>query len=159
MKKLVLITLLSGLTMTLKAQEARTYSDEELTKYASVMVWAEEEKERMTGVYNNWINNNDDLNAPRFLDIKKAKGDSVKLLEIEATELELSAYSKILTDYDSMTTAFKAVYVGKIKEDIGAGLYNTLKKDLKSDDEVKGRYEAIVSALKEEAESGESDDQ
>lgn len=155
MKKLALLIVLTGFMAKTQAQEAREYSDEELTSYATVMVWAEEEKGKMTRVYNEWINANEALNAPRFLDIKKAKGDSIKLLEIEATELEVMAFNKILTDYDSMTAVFKEVYVGKIKGDIGAELYNALKADLTSNAQIKERYEAIVAGLKEEGESEE----
>lgn len=158
MRKFLLITCLMGILSPVLSQEIRTYSDEELTKYAQVMVWAENEKGRMTEVYNGWINNNENLNAPRFLDIKRAKGDSVKLLEIEASESELTAYNNIQVNYDSMTSSFKEVYIGKIKEDIGAGLYNALKAELKKNEEVKNRYEAVVAGLKEESGVGESEE-
>ena len=158
MKKHFLTVCLIGILASAFAQEERVYSDEELTKYATVMVWAEAEKGRMTGIYNEWINKNEDLGAPRFLDIKKAKGDSVKLLEINVTEIELSAFNKVIANYDSMTSSFKEVYVGKIKEDIGAGLYNALKADMKTNEEVKKRYEAIVMGLKKESSEDESDE-
>ena len=157
MRKLVLFTCLLGVFGLAFSQEERQYTDEELSKYASVMVWAEMEKSQMTKVYNDWINKNEDLDAPKFLKIKKAKGDSVKLAEIEASELETAAYAKIIADYDSMTAAFKEVYVGKIKEDIGAGLYNALKADFKKDEELKSRYDAVVATLKEEYASKEDE--
>ena len=159
MRKLLLVTILTGFLTQGFSQDEKEYTDEELTKYATVMVWAEDEKGRMTEVYNSWINDNEDLDAPRFLKLKKANGDSVKLQEIEATDIEVAAYDKILANYDSMTASFKEVYVGKIKEDIGAGLYNTLRADLKSKEELKTRYEAIVEGLKEESEEDDESEE
>lgn len=140
------------------AQDEATFTDEELTKYATVMAWAEGEKGRMTDVYNGWIQNTEALEAARFVKIKDADGDSLKLTEIEATDVELQAYELIISNYDSMLASFKEVYVGKIKDDIGAGLYNTLKKALKADQQVKARYEEIYSGLvatKEEEDESE----
>jgi len=151
MKKIVLMLCLIGILTRVEAQETKEYTDEELNKYASVMVWAEVRKSEMTDIYNGWINNNEDLKAARFVEIKNANGDSVKLEEIEVTDDELVAYQEVITNYDSMTASFKEVYVGKIKDDIGAGLYNTLKKDLKKDKELKARYQEIFSEMKNEA--------
>ncbi|MEQ9008965.1 MAG: hypothetical protein RLP12_13840, partial [Ekhidna sp.] len=68
-KVLLLICLVAGINMV-NAQDETSFSDEELTKYATVMVWAEVEKERMTEVYNGWINNDEVLEAARFVEIK-----------------------------------------------------------------------------------------
>lgn len=153
MKKLSLITLFI-LSFTF-AQAQETYSDEELTIYATVMVWADSEKGRMSDIYNDWINNNEQVGAKLFLDIKQAEGDSMKIESLGISDEELAASNMILAKYDSMTSSFKEVYVGKIKEDIGAGLYNKLKKSLKSDAEIKSRYEAIYEELKSGTESTE----
>ncbi|WP_425391945.1 hypothetical protein [Ekhidna sp.] len=158
MKKiLLLMCLVAGMGLA-KAQDEVSFSDEELTQYATVMVWAENEKERMTEVYNGWINNDETLAAARFVEIKSAKGDSVKLQEIEVTSDELMAFEQIQVNYDSMTASFKEVYIGKIKEDIGAGLYNNLKKALKSDAEVKAQYQVIYDGLMEASAPKEDDE-
>ena len=133
------------------AQEEVTFSEEELTKYATVMAWAEEEKSKMTGIYNGWINNDENLAAARFSKIRKAKGDSVQLQELEVSAEEIKAFEKIQMGYDSMITSFKEVYTGKIKSDIGAGLYNSLKKGLKKDAELKDRYNNVLEGIKAEA--------
>ena len=148
MKKLSLIALFLLSMVVVKAQDE--YTDEELTKYATVMVWAEDEKVVMTDTYNDWINNNEVLDAKVFLDIKNTKGDSVKIADLGVSTEELVAFEMIQAKYDSMTASFKEVYIGKIKNDIGAGLYNKLKKSLKADDDVKGRYDAIYEGLKSE---------
>lgn len=158
-KVLLMMCLFAGFGMV-SAQDEASFTDEDLTKYATVMVWAKVEKGNMTEVYNSWINSNETLEAARFVKIKNAKGDSVQLQEIEVTNDELAAFEQIQVGYDSMTASFKEIYVGKIKSDIGAGLYNQLKKALKSDDDVKARYTAIYDGLLEEqtSEEGESED-
>lgn len=156
-KVLLLMCLVAGINMV-SAQEETSFSDEELTKYATVMVWAEMEKERMTETYNNWINNDEILEAPRFKKINDAGGDSSKMVELEVTADEKKAYEQIMMSYDSMTSSFKEVYIGKIKGDIGAGLYNALKKELKSSEETKARYQEIYEGLKEEGAISEEDE-
>lgn len=158
MKKVVLIVCLIGSIGVARSQEARTYTDEELKSYAGVMVWGELEKSKMTDTYNNWINNNEDLEAARFVKIKNNSSDSLKLQELEVTEEEMAAFSGIMTSYDSMTAAFIDVLKAEIKEKIGYGLYNDLKKDLKKNEEVKSRYQAIFDELKNDAIAEEDDE-
>ncbi|WP_436517064.1 hypothetical protein [Ekhidna sp. To15] len=151
MKKVLLMMCLIAGFGKVSAQDEATFSDEDLTKYATVMVWAEMEKGKMTEVYNGWINNDPTLEATRFVEIKSAKGDSLKLQELAVSNDEKVAFEKIQMSYDSMTASFKDVYIGKIKTDIGAGLYNTLKKALKADADVKARYKVVYDAIAEES--------
>ena len=159
-KVLIVLSLIAGFGIA-KAQDDVTFTGEELTTYAQVMVWAEVEKGRMTEIYNGWINNDKTLEATRFVEIKNAKGDTAKLQEIEALGDELMAFEKIQVDYDSMIASFTEVYKEKIKGDIGAGLYNSLRKELKKNANLKSRYQAIYDALLEErrlsSEGGESE--
>lgn len=154
---LMMLCFAAGLGVA-NAQDEATFSEEDLTKYATVMAWAEMEKGRMTEVYNGWINNDETLEATRFVEIKSTKGDSLKLQEIAVTADEMVAYEKIQVNYDSMTASFKEVYIGKIKEDIGAGLYNSLKKALKADADVKARYKVVYDAIVEESKASSDDE-
>lgn len=160
MKKVLMITCLTMCFGVLSAQEEVSFSDEELTNYASVMVWGKLEKKNMTGTYNTWISQNEELAAKRFSEIKKAKGDSIKLVELEVNETELTAFNTIQMKYDSMIGSFKTTYKTKIKEEIGNGLYNKIRKALKADADIKSRYQAIYDGILEEqsAVSEESDD-
>ena len=56
-----------------------------------------------------------------------------------------------------MIASFTDVYKGKIKDEIGAGLYNSLRKDLKKDADLKVRYMAIFERLKTKATTKEKD--
>ena len=56
------------------------------------MVWADTQKESMTDLYNDWINNDKNLIAARFVQIRDTKGDTLKLQEIEASDEEVIAF-------------------------------------------------------------------
>ncbi|MEO9869173.1 hypothetical protein [Ekhidna sp.] len=158
MKKVLLMVCLIASTMIVKAQEEVSFNDEELTKYATVMVWAELEKGKMTGIYNEWINNDETLVASRFVEIKKTKGDSLKLQEIAVTNDEVVAFEMIQANYDSMINSFTDVYKAELKEKVSYGLYNKLRKALKADADLKTRYQTIYDGLLEEQKSSGSDE-
>jgi len=147
MKKAMLLMMIILGFRSIQAQETSSFTEEELEKYATVMVWAEVEKGSMTETYNNWINNDESIEATRFVKLKAAKGDEAKIQELEATTKEVAAFAKIQSSYDSMTSTFKEVYLGKIKTDIGAGLYNQLRKAMKTDAQLKAKYQAIYDRL------------
>ncbi|MEP1033134.1 hypothetical protein [Ekhidna sp.] len=150
MKKVLLIVcFIAGFGMAM-AQEETTFTDEDLTKYATVMVWAGIEKGKMTEIYNGWIRDNEILDAIRYREIKQAEDDSVKLQEIAVTLIELDAYNRIKMQHDSIMSSFISVLKAEIKETIGKGLYKELKKVLKSDVDVKARYKVIYDGLMDE---------
>lgn len=136
------------------AQEDNSFTDEELTTFATVMVWAELEKGRMTDSVEYWVKNNDNLSAGKYNELSKASkaGD---ISTVEATEEEVETFNQIQQQIEDQKASFKDVYVGKIKEDIGAGLYNRLNKALKSDEELKTRYQAIYDEILEESKPAE----
>lgn len=156
-KGLLMILLLVGV-ISVKAQDDESFTDEDLTKYATVMVWAETETESLKNIVRDsveiWLEETPLENA-KYNELSKADDPS----SVESTEEELEAFNAIQQRIDAKKSTFKEVYVTKIKEDIGAGLYNRLKKALKSDEEVKSRYEAIFADLKEvSSESSEDTD-
>ena len=157
MKKFLLMLSLVGAFTFASAQDEKEYTDEELTTYANVMVWAGVQKKEMTGIYNGWIKSDDVLSVKRFKEIDKTKGDSLKLAELGISENEKAAYDKIMFNQDSMTSSFITVYKAKIKEEIGNGNYNSLRKAMKADADLKARYQAIFDKLKEEAATKEDE--
>lgn len=154
MRKTVLLILMLSGVFFVKAQEEEGYTDEDLTKYATVMVWAENEQGSLSTTLVDRIKS-DTIVSSKYNDLKGAYGDEAKLKEIGATDVEVVAYEAILAYEDSIKASFKEVYVDKIKNDIGVSLYNGLKKDLKADQEVNVRYEAIYTTLLEESATAE----
>lgn len=150
---------LFGVLIT-QAQDTEPVTDDELTKYALVMDFADLEKEKLKTDYNGMIQAEELMTGgKRFKELKGAGGDEAKLAEIEATPEEIEAFSKIETANDENIAAFKEAYTSKIKdkEQLGAGLYNKITKALKTDEELKTRYVAILEGIKDERVSAEEE--
>ncbi|MFT5569860.1 MAG: hypothetical protein ACI8QD_000216 [Cyclobacteriaceae bacterium] len=144
-----------------RAQDAETtFSDEELTKYAAVMKWAEVESSALSSVVRDsvsvWLDGSS-LSASQYNILNKASKKGT-ISEVESTEEELSTFSEIKAKIDERTLSFTDTYKSKIKEDIGAGLYNSLRKAMKADEAVKSRYEVILASLTEEPTIDSEDD-
>ena len=131
---------------SLMAQDVEI-TDEELTIYATGMNKVDSIKGVVSAQYVQMIKDEVVLKG-RFNKMKKAIGDDAKLAEIEATPEEIAAYNKIQESYGTMKSDLKATSTEIIKGDIGAKIYNKVKKALKTDAELKTKYEAIVDSLK-----------
>ena len=130
-------------------------SDDELMKYAVVMNKIDSMKNDMKVKYNDMIKNEESMNGGRrFKELKSANGDEAKLAEIEATEEEIATFNGIQEEYAKMTANFKEVYPSLIKDDLGAAVYNKVKKALKADPDLKTKYDEILNSLS----SDESDE-
>ena len=144
--------------LNIQAQDEEPLTDEELKKYALVMDYAEQEKERLKDDYNEMIQAEELMDGGhRFKELKEAGGDQAKLAEIEATPEEIEVFNKIEAANEENIEAFKEAYTEKIKDQdqLGAGLYNRITKELRSDDELKARYTAILEAVESERASAE----
>jgi hypothetical protein len=142
------------------AQDADAVTDEELTQYATVMNKIDSMKEDLQVRYNEVIKNNELMDeGRRFLELKKAWGDDAKLAEISATDEEKAAYQGILDEYDNMVAEFKEVYPNLIKDDLGAALYNKVRNAMKSDTELKTKYDELLASMQSSDEGdSETDD-
>ncbi|MDH5609406.1 MAG: hypothetical protein OEY56_08000 [Cyclobacteriaceae bacterium] len=152
-----LIVSMLAIVQGIIAQESETFTDEEITTYASVMKWAEDEKVRMGDSVEVWVKSNENLSGAMYNDLSKA-AKSGDLSSAGASEAEIAIYNEIQQKIEDEKNTFKEVYVAKIKDEIGAGLYNRLNKALKTDGELKARYEAILTGLEGTQDSGDAAD-
>lgn len=155
LKILGLVVAVMFFNNSLFAQEEEI-TDEELAIYATGMYKVDSVKNAVSAQYVEMIKGEEVLKG-RFNDLNKANGDETKLAEIEATPEEIAAYDKIQETYEVLKSDLKAMSIEIIKEDIGASIYNKVKKALKTDTELKTKYEAIVDSLQpEEEEDGDA---
>ena len=143
-----------------QAQDEAPITDEELNKYALVMDYANQEKGRLKDDYNALIQADELMDGGRrFKELRAAGGDETKLAEIEATPEEIEAFNKIESANNENIATFKEAYTTKIKdkEQLGAGLYNKITKALKTDEELKSRYNIILESVQNERASAEED--
>ncbi len=154
-KFLIMVFVIVGIGSQLIAQDEEvSFTDEDLTKYATVMKWAEDEKAKMGKEVGVWVKENEALSGTMYKELKAADKKGT-MDDVEATDEEKAAYADIKQRTEDSKTAFKETYTAKIKDDIGAGLYNKLRKALKADEELKARYDAIYAGLEEVVEETE----
>ncbi len=140
------------------AQETAEISDEELTRYAEAM----DSLDRLQGIVSqtikDMVSTTEDIAPSRYNNLYKISKDSVKLAEAEATEIEVMFLQKVDAYKDSMTASIKSTFSSLAKDYVGDGgrVYNKIRKALKSDAEVKARYEAILEQLKNSSEEDNS---
>lgn len=134
------------------------FTDEDLTKYATVMKWADGEKSKMSKEVSAMVNGNENLPGATYKKLKAAykAGD---VTTADATEEEVAEFMRITEASDLLKANFKTTYTDKIKSDIGAGLYNKLKKALKADEVVKARYQAIFDSIELPSEDAEDSEE
>lgn len=156
-KKVWLIGMvLSLILVKVEISKSQEITDEELNKYAMATLAIDSLKSDMKAKTNDLVKGNELMDKGRkFNAIKKANGDSVKLTELEITSEELQAYDSIQSDITGMKVKFKEDYTKVVKSDIGASLYNKVKKGLKSDEALKQRYDVILKELTVEPEVSE----
>jgi len=134
-------------TISVLAQD--TFSDEDLNKYATVMKWAAGEKVKMSAAVSAAVKESEVVSGAVYNKLSKAiKAGDVN--STDATQEEVDGFIAIQENTENSKAEFKIVYIEKIGSDIGNGLYNRLKKALKSDDEVKARYQAIFESIEME---------
>ncbi|UXX78634.1 hypothetical protein N7E81_14830 [Reichenbachiella carrageenanivorans] len=140
------------------AQDGEVTS-EELTLYAQVTAKIDTLKSNMKAQISEAVKSNELMDGGRmYNELNKAKGDETKIAESGATEEQIAAYAQIQKSIEAFKAEFKEQYTGVVKDEIGAGTYNKVKKALKADAAVKAQYDEIVASMataSEEATEGE----
>ncbi|MBU2916181.1 DUF4168 domain-containing protein [Reichenbachiella agariperforans] len=143
--------LLSMAVFVAQAQEEEI-TTEELTQYAKVMLSIDSMKVDLQAKTNDMVKNDPLMDMGRtFNAIKQANGDSAKLAAAEISPEQLAAYDSIQSNIEVLKANFKTNYTAAIKDDLGAGNYNKVKKALKADPALKESYDEIVATLQQPA--------
>ena len=130
------------------SQDENAISEEELKNYAIVMDSIEDMRQSLLSNMSEAIKNNDNITAARYNELSKIVKDSVKLQAANATEAEITALKKVLTDRDEGAEKIQETFKTLVKDLLGAATYNKVKKALKDDAEVKSKYDSILAELK-----------
>lgn len=151
MKKInVLLAMLLMVLLGNVAKAQDEISDEELRRYALMMEVIDAMKSEISVLTNSMIKNQEGMTGKRYLELSKAKGDEAKLDGMGATEFEKKFMALITEKQDERKEAIKQVnqiLATKMLAD-GGKSYKAIKEALKSDDEVKARYEKIEASIK-----------
>ena len=134
-------------------------TNEELTQYAQVSAKIDSLKADMKAKISESVKSNELMDGGKMYNLlNKAKGDEAKIAETGATEEQIAAYAQIQVDIDAFESTFKEQYTAVVKDEIGAGTYNKVKKALKTDETVKAQYTEIVASMTSEVEETEGEE-
>lgn len=149
-----LITLFSVATLlslgNAMAQDTEV-SDEKLRAYIMVMDSVDVLRSDLSENVSNMIVSHEMMDGGRVYNkIKAANGDTVKLAEEGITPEQLAAYDELQQELTDLQAALNETFSEMVKEHVGVGDYNKIRKGLRSDEDLKERYEVLVAEIEAE---------
>jgi hypothetical protein len=141
---IVLMIMLASPTM---AQDAASVTDEELKKYAVAMDSIEVMKNHLIKVITEMVEHNEKITATRYNELSRIIDDEVKLTEAKATAEEIAAIKAVVAKKEEETAKINETFQSLAKDYVGAGTYNKVRSALKSDSELKSKYDALMQEL------------
>ena len=147
------VTILMALiSMVSFAQESEEITDQQLWKYALLQEVVDVMKKDISIEINKMIKNQEGMSGKRYKELATTKGDADKLAAIEAKEWEVKFLDLVVKLKNDRTDAIKTVNSLIATKMVGnrGKVYKAIKGQLKEDDALKGRYDAIVAGMKAE---------
>ena len=143
MKRILAIGILSLVFFGAVAQDEIT--DTDLYNYALMDLSKEAIVGQISPMVNDLIAAQEGMTGQRYQELSKAKGD---FASVEAQEWEIKFYELVQGKIDKKKGAAGDVVKVMASQLIGASTYKSIKSGLKSDADLKARYDAIKSAMK-----------
>jgi hypothetical protein len=144
---------MSSVFFSVSGQDSDAVTDEELKNYAVLMDSIEDMRQSLLGDMSESIKNNDQISAARYNELSKIIDDSVKLQSASATEAEIAAIKKVVANRDEGAAQIQETFKALVKDLLGASSYNKVKNALKSDAELKSKYETLLAEINKNEES------
>ncbi len=150
----ILFAFLGNVAIAQDAEEAIT--DDELTRYAEAMDSVERMKETLMDQITEKVENNELIANSRYNELSKIINDEEKLKAAGATPEEISFVKEITVMKEEGAKSIKDTFMTMAKEYITAPTYNKISKALKSDPEVKKRYQVIFDEISKDEEGSDT---
>jgi hypothetical protein len=125
------------------AQTAAGISDEDLKKYAVTMDSIKVMQQTLQQIVAENVQSNKVMTVARYNQLFKVAGDEAKLAEANATPEEKAFLQEIADLRQYNISRINSTYQALAKEYIGLKAFNTIKKSLETDPNLKARYERI----------------
>lgn len=133
------------------AQTESDISDENLRSYIMVMDSVDELRTQLSEDVSEMIKSHELMDGGRaYSKIKSADGDLEKLEEEEITEEQVEAYEELQGQLEEMQAELNSTFSEMVKEHVGIAEYNKIRKGLRSDEELKARYDELVAEMNKE---------
>lgn len=123
-------------------------SDDELKQYAVVMDSINDLTEQLKNTLAKLIKSNPKISETRYNQLSQLGNDQEKLKAAKASPEELGALQEINLKRTEETMRLSEAIKSLTNQTFGAGAYNKIRNAIKSDAEVKARYDKIAADLK-----------
>ena len=152
--KVLVPCLLILMAMGSKAQTSNEITDEDLKKYAVTMDSVASMQETLREIVAETVQNNTVMSVARYNDIFKFTDDEAKLKEANATPEEI-AFLKHIADLRKVNIErINTAYQSLAKDYVGLKAFNAIRKSLKSDQELKARYDNVAKDVESKEKGG-----
>jgi hypothetical protein len=136
---------------TINAQDSTAaqseITDEELEKYAVTMDSVEDMKASLLEDISEMVEANEKMTNARYNDLSKIIDDEAALKEAKATPEEIAFLKEVAAKKEEGTKKIQETFQTMAKEFVGASSYNKIKDQLKTNPELKKRYESQLDKL------------
>ncbi len=151
MRNFIMLFALFFVVQTINAQDATTakseITDEELEKYAVTMDSVEDMKASLLEDISEMVEANEKMTNARYNDLSKIIDDEAALKEAKATPEEIAFLKEVAAKKEEGTKKIQETFQTMAKEFVGASSYNKIKDQLKTNPELKKRYESQLDKL------------
>lgn len=144
--KFLFITIFSFIAVTTFAQDA-TVSEEELTKYATVMDSVAEMSLAVQTTLSDMVKGSEVMNGTRYNELSKIASDETKLAEANATPEEIAFLAEVAEKKKTETLKINQAFQSLAKDYLGAATYNKVKKALAADATLKAKYDSLMEEM------------
>ena len=151
--KLVRMLIATALCYTSLLSNAQTsqqaaVTDEDLRKYAITQDSIQMMQQTLNQIIADNVQKNTVMEVQRYNQLFKVEKDPAKLTALNATPEEIAFLKDIAALRDYNVQRINATYQALAKEYVGLKTFNTIKKSLDTDPQLKARYETINQQVK-----------
>lgn len=137
-----------------QAQTSNEISDEDLKKYAVTMDSVEDMQVSLRELVAEAVRSNKVMPISRYNELIKLQDDSTKLKAAGATAEELAFLNQISDLRKVNIERINTTYQDLAKNYVGLKAFNAIRKSLKSDQELKARYDDVAKDVDSKEKGG-----
>jgi Asp-tRNA(Asn)/Glu-tRNA(Gln) amidotransferase C subunit len=140
-------------TKNTKQPKKTTITDEDLKKYAVTLDSIEGMQKTLQQIITENVQQNTVMSVARYNELYKIGDDQAALAQTKATPEEIG-FLKEIADLIALNIGrINATYQTLAKDYVGLKAFNTIKKSLESDSDLKNRYNAVTKDISTTASS------
>ena len=152
--KVLMACLLILAAVVSKAQTTEKITDEDLKKYAVTMDSVEGMQQTLREIVSTTVQKNTVMPVARYNELFKIIDDEAKLKATNATPEEIAFIKDINALREDNIKRINATYQALAKDYVGLKTFNAIRKSLKTDQELKARYDNVSKDVETKEKGG-----